>query len=210
MLGGIALAISNQPITGEHRQMSEENLGDVLSDNYKQHQRDVAIKTLGGRTHLTIAKISKLLEHPEHGATIGSITLDDLLAVNDGAVVADAPAPAPKTRAKKAAKSKAAPKGKTAKKAAKKAAAAPKAKEKAAAAPKAKEKGGKKPRLNRDIAHKEIKAALKAQKAPCSNGDLVKATKYTPVQVRTFLNELITEGTVTYEGKGRGTKYSLA
>jgi hypothetical protein len=38
----------------------------------------------------------------------------------------------------------------------------------------------------------------------------VKATKYTPVQVRTFLNELITEGTVTYEGKGRGTKYSLA
>lgn len=187
--------------------MSEENLGDVLSDNYKQHQKDVAIKTLGGRTHLTIAKISKLLEHPEHGATIGSITLDDLLAVSDGASVAPAPAPAPKTT-KKAAKSKAAPKGKATKKAAKKT--TKKTAKKAAAAPKAKGKGGKKPRLNRDIAHKEIKAALKAQKAPCSNGDLVKATKYTPVQVRTFLNELITEGAVTYEGKGRGTKYSLA
>ena len=60
--------------------MSEtEDLGSVLDDSYKTHQKDIAIKTLGGRTHLSIAKIAKLLEHKEHGATIGAITLDELI-----------------------------------------------------------------------------------------------------------------------------------
>lgn len=169
----------------------KEDLGETLNDEIKQHQREIAIKTLGDRTHLSIAKIAKLLEHPEHGPTIGSITLADLLAVSTNSGVASPKAAAPKAeKAPKAAKAPKAPK-------------APKA-EKAAKAP------GTKPRLNREVAHKEICAALKSLKGSVSNGDLVTATQYTPVQVRTFLNELIEAGKVVYEGKGRGTKYSLA
>ena len=193
----------------------DEDLGNVLTDSYKEHQKDIAIKTLGGRTHLSIAKIAKLLEHKEHGATIGAITLDDLLTIKNGAgkstpvaaVAAAAAAPAPRKAAKKAGKKAAKKAGKkAAKKAGKKA--APKAK--VSAAPKAKAGKGSKPRLVRDVAYKEVKAALKSLKGNCSNGDLVKATKYTPVQIRTFLNELIESGDVAYEGKGRGMKYSLA
>ena len=173
--------------------MSEENLGDALDNEYKQHQKEIAIKTLGGRTHLTISKIAKLLEHKEHGATIGAITLDELLVAKNG-VAAKAPTSAAAPVAAKAPKAPKEPK----------AAKAPKA-------PKAPKAGaGTKPRLNRDVAFKEVKAALKSLKGNVSNGDLVKATKYTPVQIRTFLNELIEAGEVAYEGKGRGTKYSLA
>jgi len=206
--------------------MSEENLGAALDTEYATHQKDIAIKTLGSRTHLSIAKIAKLLEHKEHGATIGSITLDELLVVAAGATT-DAPVatkPAKAAKAPKAAKATKPAKEAKATKPAKEAKAAKPAKEakaaktngaakpaKAAKAPKtASAKGGKKPRLVRDVAYKEVKAALKAHKGAASNGDLVNATDYTAVQVRTFLNELIEKGEVTYEGKGRGTKYDLA
>jgi len=207
--------------------MSEENLGAALDTEYATHQKDIAIKTLGSRTHLSIAKIAKLLEHKEHGATIGSITLDELLVVAAGATT-DAPvATTDAPVATKPAKAAKAPKAAKAAKPAKEAKAAKPAKEakaakaaktngaakpaKAAKAPKtASAKGGKKPRLVRDVAYKEVKAALKAHKGAASNGDLVNATDYTAVQVRTFLNELIEKGEVTYEGKGRGTKYDLA
>ena len=213
--------------------MSEENLGAALDTEYATHQKDIAIKTLGSRTHLSIAKIAKLLEHKEHGATIGSITLDELLVVAAGATTdapvatTDAPVatkPAKAAKAPKAAKATKPAKEAKATKPAKEAKAAKPAKEakaaktngaakpaKAAKAPKtASAKGGKKPRLVRDVAYKEVKAALKAHKGAASNGDLVNATDYTAVQVRTFLNELIEKGEVTYEGKGRGTKYDLA
>ena len=198
--------------------MSEENLGAALDTEYATHQKDIAIKTLGSRTHLSIAKIAKLLEHKEHGATIGSITLDELLVVAAGATT-DAPVatkPAKAAKAPKAAKATKPAKEAKAAKPAKKAAKAAKTNgaakpAKAAKAPKtASAKGGKKPRLVRDVAYKEVKAALKAHKGAASNGDLVNATDYTAVQVRTFLNELIEKGEVTYEGKGRGTKYDLA
>ena len=185
--------------------MSEENLGDALDNEYKQHQKEIAIKTLGGRTHLTISKIAKLLEHKEHGATIGAITLDELLVAKNGVSKKGSPVGAAPVAAKapKAAKEPKAPKAAKEPKAAK----APKEPKE----PKAAKAGaGTKPRLNRDVAFKEVKAALKSLKGNVSNGDLVQATKYTPVQIRTFLNELIEAGDVTYEGKGRGTKYSLA
>jgi hypothetical protein len=200
--------------------MSEENLGDALNTEYATHQKDIAIKTLGSRTHLSIAKIAKLLEHKEHGATIGSITLDELL------VAAGASTGAPAPKAAKAAKTNGAPKAPKAAKAAKaaKTNGAPKAAKaaktngapKAQKAVKAKSNGSPKaakaakPRLVRDVAYKEVKAAIKANKGDCSNGDLVKATDYTAVQIRTFLNEMIETGDVKYTGKGRGTKYSLA
>lgn len=202
--------------------MSQDNLGAALDTEYANHQKDIAIKTLGSRTHLTIAKIAKLLEHKEHGSTIGSITLDELLAIAAGGAVVAAPTPAakaPAAKAKAKAKPKAAkkqakaktngaakPKAAKAAKPAKKQAV--KAKTNGAAAPKAGK--GSKPRLVRDVAYKEVKAALKSLKGECSNGDLVKATDYTAVQIRTFLNELIEKGEVQFAGKGRGTKYSLA
>ena len=186
--------------------MSEENLGDALDNEYKQHQKEIAIKTLGGRTHLSISKIAKLLEHKEHGATIGAITLDELLVVKNGAPKAT-PARAAAAPPAAAAPAKAKAGKKAAKKATKKAAPV---KAKASPAKKTAAGKGSKPRLVRDVAYKEVKAALKSLKGNVSNGDLVKATKYTPVQIRTFLNELIAEGDVTYQGKGRGTTYSLA
>ena len=195
--------------------MSEENLGDALNTEYATHQKDIAIKTLGSRTHLSIAKIAKLLEHKEHGATIGSITLDELLVAAGASTGAPAPKAAKAAAAPKAAK---APKAPKAAKAAK-TNGAPKAKKavkaKSNGSPKAgngspKAGKGSKPRLVRDVAYKEVKAALKANKGDCSNGDLVKATDYTAVQIRTFLNEMIETGDVKYTGKGRGTKYSLA
>jgi len=195
--------------------MSEENLGAALDTEYATHQKDIAIKTLGSRTHLSISKIAKLLEHKEHGATIGSITLDELLAMSAGVTVDAAATPKSKPKAKKAA---AAAKPKATKKksatakpnGAAKPAKAAKAKTNGAAAKAPKSGKGSKPRLVREVAYKEVKAALKAHKGLASNGDLVKATDYTAVQVRTFLNELIEKGEVAYEGKGRGTKYDLA
>jgi hypothetical protein len=198
--------------------MSEDNLGAALDNEYANHQKDIAVKTLGSRTHLTIAKIAKLLEHKEHGSTIGSITLDELLVVAAGGAVVAAPAsaakaPAAKAKPAKAAKKQAKAKTNGAAKPAKAAKAAKPAKKQAKAktngAAKAAGKGSK-PRLVRDVAYKEVKAALKSLKGDCSNGDLVKATDYTAVQIRTFLNELIEKGDVTFAGKGRGTKYSLA
>jgi hypothetical protein len=184
---------------------NEENLSEVLTDSYQQHQKEVAIQTLGERTHLTIALIAKLLEHPEHGATIGSITLDDLLSVSQKTKTEEGGGspeitPEPKKAAKKASAEKPAKKTPT-KKSTKKAAAEDTEDEETS-------RGGRQ-RLDRKQGYEEIKAALKAHGEPASNGDLAKATGFTPVQVRTFLNELVESGKVSYEGKGRGTKYFL-
>jgi len=188
---------------------NEENLSEVLTDSYVRNQRASAIITLGGRTHLSIGKLAKLLEHPDHGPVIATITLDDLLKVSskssededEDEVEVSAP------KAKKTAKvapPKVTPKAAAPKTAPKTAKAAPKAAK--AAAP---TQGGKRERLDRDTGFREITAALTAHKEPMANGDLVKATGYTAMHIRTFLNEMIEAGTVTYEGKGRGTKYLL-
>jgi hypothetical protein len=209
--------------------MSDENLSDVLDDkaDYLAYKKKKTIEKLGERTHLTMAKIAKLVAHEEHGSIVGDITLQELIdAALPGAVAAaleemgaDAPAPpaaAPASRpaAKKAAKKKASKKATAAKKkpAAKKKAAAKKPSAKAATGKKA-DYGKKKPRLKREQGYKEILAALKAAGEPCGRGDLEEATGYTGVQVRTFCKELaaMTPPKVKILGKGgRSTKYELA
>jgi len=208
--------------------MSDENLSDVLDDkaDYLAYKKKKTIEKLSERTHLTMAKIAKLVAHEEHGSIVGDITLQELIdAALPGAVAEaleeqgdDAPAPAapPVARPapKPAAKKKAAAAKKTApakkKPAAKKKAAAKKPSAKAATGKKA-DYGKKKPRLQREQGYKEIQAALKAAGEPCGRGDLEEATGYTGVQVRTFCKELVVLGKVKILGKGgRSTKYELA
>lgn len=196
--------------------MSDENLGDVLDDSYRQHKRDVAIKRLGERTSLTLEQVSKLVSHPEHGDVVKTITLQELIEVGTETVVtadeeeADDPpsrkaAPAKKKNAKKA---KAAPaaKKKTAKKTAKK-----KTAKKATSSNGRKADFGKtKPRLDYVQGCKEVLAALKAHGEPAGRSDLEEATGYSGVQVRTFCKRLAEEGKVKVLGKGgRSTRYGL-
>ena len=211
------------------KHMSDENLSDVLDDkaDYLAYKKKKTIEKLGERTHLTMAKIAKLVAHEEHGSVVGDITLQELIdaALPDAVAAAleemgdDAPAPsadppASRPAAKKAAKKKTAVAAKkpVAKKAAKKKAAKKTPSAKAATGKKA-DYGKKKPRLQREQGYKEILAALKAAGEPCGRGDLEEATGYTGVQVRTFCKELaaLTPPKVTVLGKGgRSTKYELA
>jgi len=207
--------------------MSDETLSDVLDDkaDYLAYKKKKTVEKLGERTHLTMAKIAKLVAHEEHGSIVSDITLQELIDVALPAAVAaaleelgedapeppEAPASRPATK-KKASKKAAVAKKPAAKKAAKKKAAAKKPSAKSATGKKA-DYGKKKPRLQREQGYKEILAALKAAGEPCGRGDLEEATGYTGVQVRTFCKELagLTPPKVTILGKGgRSTKYELA
>ena len=200
--------------------MSDENLGDVLDESYRKHKRDVALKNLGTRTHLTLEKLAKLVAHKDHGATVKDITLQELIDVGrDGVAAAPAPAAAPPAAtptpaaAKKTTKKVAAKKSGTPTKAA--APAAKKATKKAAAkkvpdkkGPKA-DKGKPKPRLDYEVGKREVLAAIKAADGPVGRGDIEKATGYTGVQVRTFAKSLKAEGKIQVLGEGgRSTKYA--
>lgn len=206
--------------------MSDENLSDVLDDkaDYLAYKKKKTIEKLSERTHLTMAKIAKLVAHEEHGSIVGDITLQELIdAALPGAVAealeeqGDDPTPAdpPSRPAAKPAKKKTAAAKKPAaaakkKPAAKKKAAAKKPSAKSATGKKA-DYGKKKPRLQREQGYKEILAALKAAGEPCGRGDLEEATGYTGVQVRTFCKELAVLNKVKILGKGgRSTKYELA
>ena len=76
----------------------------------RTHQRDVAIKNLGDRTHLTLGQVAKLCDHPQHGETVATITLQELLDVKIQQEPPRKPPVAPKT-AKKTAKKTPAKKG---------------------------------------------------------------------------------------------------
>jgi hypothetical protein len=192
--------------------MSNEDLGNVLDDSYRQHKRDVAIKRLGERTGLTLEQVSKLVAHPDHGDVVKTITLQELIdegnrltVTDDGDEASPSPrrsAPNKKKAAKKApaAKKKTAKK-KTAKKAAKKAANSNGRKA---------DFGKKKPRLDYEQGCKEVLAALKAHGKPAGRNALEAATGYTAVQVRTFCKRLADNGKIKVLGKGgRSTSYAM-
>jgi hypothetical protein len=194
--------------------MSNEDLGNVLDDSYRQHKRDVAIKRLGERTSLTLEQVSKLVSHPEHGDVVKTITLQELIdegaakttETDDGDEAAAAPpprrpAPNKKKAAKKATKAPAAKK-KAAKKAAKKKAASSNGRKA--------DFGKKKPRLDYEQGCKEVLAALKAHGKPAGRNDLESATGYSAVQVRTFCKRLAENGKIKILGKGgRSTSYAM-
>ena len=201
--------------------MSDENLGEVLDEGYRAHHREVAIRNLGMRTHLTLEQLAKLVVHKEHGETVKDITLQELIDVQTGEgskAEAAAPAPAtPRSSNKKAAKKSSKPaaaKKATAKKVAKKTTAkkaAKKATKKPAGAkgPKA-DKGKPKPRLNYEIGMREVLAAVKAAGEPVGRGANEDATGYSGVQVRTFAKRLKVAGKMQILGKGgRSTQYAM-
>jgi hypothetical protein len=194
--------------------MTDENLGDVLDESYRAHQRQVAIRNLGDRTHLTLGQIAKFCDHPKHGEIVASITLDELLAVRVPDESEDDPDP-PKATAKKAAVKKATAKKATAKKAtAKKAAkkATKKAAKKTSSSAKSKgakaDKGKPKPRLDYEKGMKEVLSALRVAKEPVGRSAIEKATGFTGVQVRAFAKKLAGAGKIKILGDGgRSTKY---
>lgn len=201
--------------------MSDENLGEVLDEGYRAHKRQVAIKNLGERTHLTLEKIAKLVAHKDHGETVKDITLQELIDVQKGAKPAARAVPSSsKKTAKKVTKrpaAKPAAKKATAKKATKKASKKPAAKKTAKkAAPKTAKKGPKadkgkpKPRLDYETGMREVLAAVKAAGEPVGRGDIESATGFSGVQVRTFAKKLASAGKIQILGKGgRSTRYAL-
>jgi hypothetical protein len=199
--------------------MTDENLGAVLDESYRAHQREVAISNLGGRTHLTLGQISKLCEHPQHGEIVASITLDELLATRapdeDDEDDPEPPKPAAKKAArKKPAAKKAATSSPSKKKATKKKAAKKKtAKRSSSASSKGAkaDKGRPKPRLDYEKGMKEVLAALRAAKEPVGRSAIEKATGFTGVQVRAFAKKLAATGKIKILGEGgRSTKYAAA
>jgi len=193
--------------------MTDENLGDVLDESYRAHQRTVAIKNLSERTHLTLGQIAKLTSNPTHGEIVATITLEELLESREPAVSADDPDPpvarkaSAKKAAPKAASKPAAKKGATKKKAAKKTAKKVSTSSKGSKA----DKGKPKPRLDYEKGMKEVLSALKAAKEPVGRTAIEKATGYTGVQVRAFCKKLKAAGKVNVLGEGgRSTLYEAS
>jgi hypothetical protein len=206
-------------------------LNEAINNNIQARQREIAVGTLGSRLHLTIGKVAQLITDKDHGATIATITLQELVdvalnasgeEVDEPVVAASAPTPRRSTRGKKKTTSKkptskkkttkkTTPKKKTTSK--KKSVKKPTPKKKTGRSAKSSTRsdaGKKKPRLNRDLGHKEVLAALKASKGPTALKDVVTATGLPDTQVRTFLKELAGLGKVSTIGKARATRYELA
>jgi outer membrane biosynthesis protein TonB len=206
-----------------------ENLNEAINNNIQAQQRAIAINTLGTRLHLTVGKIATLVQDPDHGETISTITLQELVdiamqsqgeAEPEPEVSASSSTRAPRGRKKtttkkpaakkKATKKKSTAKKTTKKKATKKTTKKTPAKKRTASSSTRSDAGKKKPRLNRDVGHKEVLAALKAAKGPTALKEVVDATGLPDTQVRTFLKELGKLGKVSSTGKARATRYELA
>lgn len=180
--------------------MTDENLGEVLDQSYRAHQRTVAIKNLGDRTHLTLGQISKLCDHPQHGETVATITLRELLDAEDAKRAVPRAQPDTMTSPRSAKK-------RGAKKAAKKKTSQKNTSRRGAKA----DKGKPKPRLDYETGMREVLAALRAAKEPQGRTSLEKATGYTGVQIRAFMKRLAGAGKANILGEGgRSTKYEAA
>lgn len=172
---------------------THENLNESITASYRQHQRDIAIKALANRPNLTMAQISKLLEHKEHGPIIATLQLEDLFQYwlekrsTKEAPVVTAPAvvSAPPVEV-----------------------VAPTPVEVTPTEVKASEGG--KGRIDRTVGYKEIKAALQSKSVPMAISEVVSLTGYEEAHARTLLKELCEAGEIQPIGAGRGRKYSMA
>lgn len=197
-----------------------------MDEGYRSHKRDVAIRNLGVRTHLTLEKLAKLVGHKEHGETVKDITLQELIDVQINSlrsqtstkktgtkssngvsakkVKTTTTTTPPKMAAKKATKKTT----KAAKMAAKKTTKATKGA--STKGPKA-DKGKPKPRLDYETGMREVLAAVKAAGDPVGRGEIEEATGYSGVQVRTFAKKLAAAGKIKVLGKGgRSTRYDVS
>ncbi len=157
-------------------------------------ERDVLIAQIRANPQMTLSELGKLTSG-ELGPLLKGLTIGDLIAAAGGA-----PAPV----------SKAAPKAAKAPKA------APKSRGRKAQAPKAK---AAKPAKSADVETRtatgrarydeSVLAAIKGFGKPMSAEELRASVGGTPLQARASLARLINAGTITWEGKARGTRYSL-
>lgn len=178
----------------------------VFQDALAEQAKAALSEVVTRQPKTTVAELAELIAS---NPTLGSITLNELLRGIGGGGSASAAAPVAKRRGR--------PPGRKA--ATAPAAAAPAA----AAAPSAPAKrkatggggGGKRnvrTETGREQFDDEVLATLQR-----AGGEMVAATQLRemiggadPTQLRTSLNRLISQGKVTFSGKARGTRYSLA
>jgi hypothetical protein len=179
---------------------THENLNESITASYRQHQRDIAIKALANRPNLTMAQISKLLEHKEHGPIIATLQLEDLFQYwlaqrspkeESKAPVVTAPAivvPAPPVEVVATTTTPVVE----------------------AIPTEVKTTEGGKNRIDRTVGYKEIKAALQSKSVPMAISEVVSLTGYEEAHARTLLKELCEAGEIQPIGAGRGRKYAMA
>lgn len=172
----------------------------VFQDALAEQAKAALAAVVASQPKTTCAELAELIGS---NPTLGSITLAELLGGKAAAPAKRRPGRPPGRKAAAAAPAAAA------------GAAAPAA---AAAAPAKKAKGGGgagkrnvRTETGREHFDEEVLASLRA-----AGGDTVAATTLRemigadPTQLRTSLNRLIERGLVTFTGKARGTRYSLA
>lgn len=162
-------------------------------------ERDVLIAQIRANPQMTLSELGKLTAG-ELGPLLKGLTIGDLITAASGA-------PLSKSAPKPAKAAKAAPKSRGRK------AQAPKAQAPKAQAPKA--KAAKSAEVETRTAtgraryDESVLAAIKGFGKPMSAEELRASVGGTPLQARASLARLINAGTITWEGKARGTRYSL-
>ncbi len=153
-------------------------------------ERDVLIAQIRANPQMTLSELGKLTAG-ELGPLLKGLTIGDLITAAGGA-------PLSKSAPKAAKASK--PRGRKAQ--------APKAK---AAKAKATKSADVETRTATGRARydESVLAAIKGFGKPMSAEELRASVGGTPLQARASLARLINAGTITWEGKARGTRYSL-
>ena len=153
-------------------------------------ERDVLIAQIRANPQMTLSELGKLTTG-ELGKLLKTLTIGDLLEADVGLA-------APETgKSRKGRKSAADGKGGRKRKAKKEAeASAPAGVETRTAA-------------GRERYDRTVLAAIKGAESPISAEELRAKVGGTPLQARAALARLINAGSVTWEGKARGTRYSV-
>lgn len=180
----------------------------AIADN----ERRILISTLRSSPELTLGELHKLSKGTL-GRLFSEITLGELIHAGSAA-----PAPARKAAAAKGGGRRGGGRRKSADKAAAPAAnAAPAADVEAAGEGRKSRKGGGKAKAvntrtpeGRTAYDEALFKALEAAGAPTGAGALIGKVGGTSLQARAGLARLIEAGRITWSGKARGTKYSLA
>lgn len=159
-------------------------------------ERDVLVEQIRGNPQMSLSELGKLTTG-ELGPLLRNLTVGDLL--RSGAAASVAAPTRPRGAGKRSRGGAKAPKE------------AKEAKESAPKAAKAAKAGVVDTRsaAGRERFDQTVLAAIKAAASPISAEELRGQIGGTPLQARSALARLINAGKVTWEGKARGTRYSL-
>ncbi len=146
-------------------------------------ERDVLSAQIRANPQMTLSELGKLTSG-ELGPLLKGLTIGDLISAAGGSPLKAAKAAKGKTRGKKAQKAAKPAKPKTAEVETRTA-------------------------TGRARYDESVLAAIKGFGKPMSAEELRASVGGTPLQARASLARLINAGTITWEGKARGTRYSL-